>query len=116
MWDERAKAAIDRSRNGSPGSAIMAQLLAAANTHSVAIEEPVPRITIFDPKEVVTGAHDAGESWQSIIWPTPAAPERGVPDDGPRRLGLDPHIHYSTRPRPRGSMMPRNNTSRVRDA
>src|SRR5208337_2372410 len=33
MWDERAKAAIDRSRNGSTGSAIMAQLLAAANTH-----------------------------------------------------------------------------------
>jgi len=32
MWDERAKAAIDRSRNGSTGSAIMAQLLAAANT------------------------------------------------------------------------------------
>jgi len=31
MWDERAKAAIDRSRNGSTGSAIMAQLLAAAN-------------------------------------------------------------------------------------
>ena len=28
---ERAKAAIDRSRNGSTGSAIMAQLLAAAN-------------------------------------------------------------------------------------
>ncbi len=32
MWDERAKAAIDRSRNGSTGSAIMAQLLAAANS------------------------------------------------------------------------------------
>ena len=30
---------------------------------------------IFDPKEVVTGARDAGESWQSIIWPTPAAPK-----------------------------------------
>jgi len=34
MWDERAKAAIDRSRNGSTGSAIMAQLLAAANTQT----------------------------------------------------------------------------------
>jgi|GEM_PF-5495414 len=33
MWDERAKAAIDRSRNGSTGSAIMAQLLAAANIY-----------------------------------------------------------------------------------
>jgi len=37
MWDERAKAAIDRSRNGSTGSAIMAQLLAAANTGNLGV-------------------------------------------------------------------------------
>jgi len=39
MWDERAKAAIDRSRNGSTGSAIMAQLLAAANNSSASETE-----------------------------------------------------------------------------
>src|SRR5208337_1418942 len=52
MRDERAKAAIDRSRNGSTGSAIMAQLLAAANIVGVDVQGGVPGL----PGLVMPGA------------------------------------------------------------
>ena len=65
---ERAKAAIDRSRNGSTGSAIMAQLLAAANRFTA--------IRIFAPE--LSGPSCERRASQTTIFNSTATVFRGV--------------------------------------